>query len=65
MERRQLKQRMTFEEMTLHMQKHSFKLPSRVSVGKYARELGYTPYKPMIEGKIQFFYVNKSIRETE
>lgn len=57
----QLKKRMTFEEMAKHMQDHSFKLPSRVSVGKYARELGYKVYKPMIDGKIQFYYVNESI----
>lgn len=56
-----LKRRMTFEEMAKHMQENSFKLPSRVSVGKYARELGFTVYKPMIDGKILFFYVNESI----
>lgn len=58
----ELKQRMTFEEMALHMKDHSFKLPSRVTVGKYARELGYKVYKPMIKGKINFFYVNEMIK---
>jgi len=57
-----LKQRMTFEEMAMHMKEHSFRLPSRVTVGKYAKELGYKVYKPMIKGKIQFFYVNESLR---
>jgi hypothetical protein len=65
MEVTQLKRRMTFEEMSQHMQNHSFKLPSRVSVGKYARELGYKVYKPMLDGKIQFFYVNESIAQAE
>lgn len=56
-----LKQRMTFEEMTEHMKEHSFKLPSRVTVGKYAKELGYQVYKPMIGGVVNFFYVNQKI----
>ncbi|MDR2002667.1 MAG: hypothetical protein LBQ74_06520 [Prevotella sp.] len=53
----ELKQRMTFEEMAMHMKEHSFKLPGRVTVGKHAKELGYKVYKPMINGKIHFFYV--------
>lgn len=57
----ELKQRMTFSEMSLHMRRHSFKLPNRVSVGKYARELGYKVYKPMIDGKIHLFYINEQI----
>lgn len=57
----ELKQRMTFEEMSMHMKRNSFKLPSRVTVGKYARELGFIVYKPMIEGKIHFFYINEKI----
>ncbi|MBF0577401.1 hypothetical protein [Dysgonomonas sp. GY617] len=57
----ELKQRMTFNEMSLHMKKHSFKLPSRVSVGKYAKELGFKVYKPMIDRKIHFFYINENI----
>lgn len=56
-----LKQLMTFEEMVIHMRKHSFKLPSRVTVGRYAKEIGYSVYKPMINGKIQFFYVNENM----
>ncbi len=55
-----LKQRMTYEEMAMHMKENSFKLPSRVTVGKYARELGYKVYKPMKEGIVQFYYVNES-----
>lgn len=54
-----LKRRMTFIEMTAHMKEHSFKLPSRVTVGKYAKELGYQVYKPMINGTVHFFYVNQ------
>ena len=36
-----LKKRMTFEEMSQHMLENSTKVPNRVTVGKYARELGY------------------------
>lgn len=57
----ELKQRMTFEEMSMHMKERSFKLPSKVTVGRYARELGYKVYKPMIDGKILFFYVNETV----
>jgi len=57
----ELKQRMTYEEMAAHMRENSFKLPSRVTVGKYARELGYRVYKPMVEKVIYFFYVNENM----
>jgi hypothetical protein len=57
----ELKQKMTFDEMSRHMKEHSFKLPSRVSVGRYARQLGFSVYKPMVNRKMQFFYVNEKI----
>jgi len=52
---------MTFEEMKQYMREHSFKLPSRVSVGRYARGLGFRVYKPMVNRKMLFFYVNENI----
>lgn len=58
----ELKQKMTFDEMTDHMKEHSFKIPSRVTVGKYAKELGFAVYKPMIDGKINFFYINEKLK---
>ncbi|MCS2956917.1 hypothetical protein NXX53_06455 [Bacteroides salyersiae] len=61
----ELKQRMTYEEMASHMKENSFKLPSRVTVGKYARELGYKVYKPMKDGVVHFFYVNEKIANKE
>lgn len=60
-----LKRRMTFDEMAAHMKLHSFKIPSKVSVGRYARELGYKVYKPMTGGQILFFYVNESIPQKD
>jgi hypothetical protein len=57
----ELKQRMTFDEMAGHMKEHTFMLPSYVTVGKYARQLGFKVYRPMVEGKKYFFYVNESI----
>jgi hypothetical protein len=57
----ELKQKMTFKEMTGHMEAHSFRLPSRAAVGRYARSLGFKVYKPMVNRKIQFFYVNENI----
>lgn len=59
----ELKQRMTFEEMASHMKEHSFKHPSRVTVGKYARELGYRVYKPMINRTVHFFYINENLKK--
>jgi len=56
-----LKQRMTFDEMTRHMKENSFKLPSRVTVGKYAKTLGYHPYKPMVDGRVLFYYINENM----
>jgi hypothetical protein len=52
---------MTFDEMAKHMKEHSFKLASRVSVGKYAKSLGFRVYKPMVNRKTYFFYVNEEI----
>lgn len=57
----ELKQTMTFEEMSKHMQQNSFKLPNRVNVGNYAKQLGYRVYKPMVNRKIIHLYVNESI----
>jgi hypothetical protein len=55
----ELKQKMTFEEMAQHLREHSFRLPNRVSVGRHARQLGFSVYKPMVNRKMQFFYVNE------
>jgi hypothetical protein len=57
----ELKQKMTFEEMARYMKEHSFKLQSRVSVGRYARKLGFSVYKPMVNRQMLFFYVNENI----
>ena len=57
----ELKQKMTFEEMAQHLREHSFRLPNRVSVGKYARRLGFSVYKPMVKRTMRFFYVNENI----
>ncbi|KAA6302848.1 MAG: hypothetical protein EZS26_001018 [Candidatus Ordinivivax streblomastigis] len=57
----ELKRRMTFDEVSQHMKEHTFKLPSRVSVGRYAKQLGFKVYKPMVDGKMQFYYVNDAI----
>jgi len=56
-----LKQKMTFDEMTQHMKENSFRIPSRVTVGKYAKTLGYRVYKPMVGGKVLFYYINESM----
>lgn len=56
-----LKKRMTFAEMSQHMLENSTKVPNRVTVGKYARELGYKVYKPMVNNVLLFYYVNDKI----
>lgn len=61
----ELKRRMTVEEMTEHMCQHSCKIPNKVTVGRYARQLGYHVYKPMINRKIHLFYVNEQIPPNE
>lgn len=53
--------RMTFEEMSQHMKENSFIIPNRVTVGRYAKNHGYKVYKPMINGRINLFYVNNDI----
>lgn len=58
-----LKRKMTFDQMARHMEEHTYKVANRVNVGIYARSLGYHTYKPMIAGKLQFFYVNEAIAE--
>ena len=57
----ELKRRMTFEEMAEHLTENTSKVPSRVSVGKYAKTLGYRVYKPVIAGVVHFFYVNEEM----
>lgn len=58
-----LKKRMTFDEMALHLIENTGKVANRVTVGRYAKKLGYTVYKPMINRKIQHCYLNEAIRE--
>ena len=55
-----LKSRMTVGEMSEHLTEHTGKFANRVSVGRYAKKLGYAVYKPMINGRICQFYVNPS-----
>lgn len=57
----ELKRRMTVEEMAQHMREHSCKIPNNVTVGRYARQLGYKVYKPMINRKIHQFYINEQM----
>ena len=42
------------------MEENTYRIANRVSVGRYARELGYRVYKPVIEGRACFFYVKES-----
>ena len=58
-----LKKRMTFDEMAAHLVENTGKVANRVTVGRYARKLGYSAYKPMIKGKIRHCYLNEAIRE--
>ena len=58
-----MKKRMTFDEMAAHLVENTGKVPNRVTVGRYARKLGYTVYKPMINRKIRHCYLNGAIRE--
>lgn len=61
-----LKKRMTFDEMARHLIENTGRVANRVTVGRYARKLGYTVYKPMINRKIQHYYLNEAIQdETE
>ena len=41
-----LKKRMTFDEMAAHLVENTGKVANRVTVGRYAKKLGYTVYKP-------------------
>lgn len=53
----ELKPKMTFEEMARHMEENTYRVANRVSVGRYARRIGYHVYKPVIDGRQYFFYV--------
>ena len=55
----ELKRRMTVGEMARHMEEHTARVVNRVTVGRYARSLGYRVYKPMIKGKIHLFYIRE------
>ena len=54
---------MTFDEMATHLIENTGKVANRVTVGRYAKKLGYTVYKPMINRKIRHCYLNEAIRE--
>ena len=43
-----LKSRMTVGEMSEHLTEHTGKFANRVSVGRYAKKLGYAVYKPCL-----------------
>lgn len=58
------KKRMTFEEMAEHMEEHTPRIANRVTVGIYAKQNGYRVYKPMIAGRLAFYYVNDLIAES-
>lgn len=55
----ELKKRMTVEEMGCYMSEHTGRFVNRVSVGRYARSLGYRVYKPMINGRVCLFYLKE------
>ena len=56
-----LKRRMTYEEMARYLSETTGKEVIRVSVGLYAKKLGYIDYKPMINRKIQHCYLTDAI----
>lgn len=41
------------------MEEHTARVVNRVTVGRYARSLGYRVYKPMIKGKMHLFYIRE------
>lgn len=45
------------------MEENTYRFVNRVNVGLYAKELGYKVYKPMLCGKVLFFYINEKIEE--
>lgn len=57
----ELKKRMTFDEMARHLVENTGKMANRVTVGRYAKKLGYRVYKPMINRKIHHCYINDTI----
>ncbi len=56
-----LKKRMTYDERARHLVENTGKVANRVTVGRYAKKLGYTVYKPMINRKIRHCYLNDAI----
>ncbi|WP_373168139.1 hypothetical protein [Bacteroides cellulosilyticus] len=57
----ELKKRMTYEEMAEYFEYETGKLATKSGVGKYAKQIGFEVYKPHIDGKKLFFYVNPNI----
>ena len=58
-----LKKKMSYQEMEDYMSRLSLKIVNYVNVGVYAKQLGYTVYKPMINRRVCHFYVNENINE--
>lgn len=57
----ELKKRMTYEELAEYFEYETGKLATKSGVGKYAKQIGFEVYKPHIDGKKLFFYVNPNI----
>ncbi len=60
-----LKKRMTYDEMARHLVENTGKVANRVTVGRYAKKLGYRVYKPMINRKIIHCYLNDAIMDSD
>lgn len=61
----EFKRIMTFDQMRQHLLEHSCLNANRVTVGRYARKNGFSPYKAMSGGRMYFSYVNEKIPATK
>lgn len=57
----EFKKRMTFNEMAQYLTENTSHIPNRVTVGKFAKKMGYKTYKPMIKRKVFFYYVKENV----
>ena len=56
---------MTYAEMARSFERISGGVANKTVVGRFAKIIGYRVHKPMINGRVRFFYVKGSLKSVE
>ena len=56
---------MTYAEMARSFERISGGVANKTVVGRFAKIIGYRVHKPMINGRVRFFYVKGRLKSVE